>query len=130
MDGILLQGRLADLLQLRWSALLVRGLIAIALGRAVWSRPGFHLAVIVLVVRSLGVLDGVVTVWLAFQDRPQSSWGWMLLDGLLGIGVGLFALRGPSATAIGLLFLVGIWAVFRGILEIAVAISLRKELEG
>jgi uncharacterized membrane protein HdeD (DUF308 family) len=128
MDGI--QGRLSDLLQLRWSALLVRGLIAIAIGVLFWSRPASTLAVIVLAFGAWAFIDGIVTCWLAFQDRPQSSWGWMLLDGLLGIGVGLFAFFHPAATALGLLFLVGIWAVFRGIFEIAVAISLRKELEG
>jgi uncharacterized membrane protein HdeD (DUF308 family) len=128
MNGI--QGRLADVFQLRWSALLLRGLIAIGVGLLFWARPGATLGVLVLLFGAWAFIDGIVTCWLAFEDRPQSSWGWMLLDGLLGIAIGLFAFFRPAATAVGLLFLVGIWAVFRGIFEIAVAISLRKELEG
>jgi len=128
MDGI--QARLADLLSHRWTALLVRGLVAIGLGLLVWARPGISLSVFVIAFGIWALVDGIVTVWLAIEDRPQQSWGWMLLAGLLGIVVGLVALARPGATAIALLFLVGVWAVVRGIFEIAVAISLRKELEG
>jgi uncharacterized membrane protein HdeD (DUF308 family) len=54
----------------------------------------------------------------------------MLLAGVVGIVIGLMALARPGATALALLFLVATWAVARGIFEIAVAISLRKELQG
>jgi uncharacterized membrane protein HdeD (DUF308 family) len=128
MDGI--QGRLADLLQHRWSALLVRGLIAIGLGLLVWARPGISLSVFVIAFGIWALFDGIVTSWLAFEDRPQQSWGWMLFAGILGIVIGLLALARPGATAVSLLFLIAIWAVARGILEIVVAISLRRELEG
>lgn len=130
MDGILLQGRLADLLQHRWTALLGRGLIAIALGLLVWLRPGISLSLFVVVFGLWALLDGLVNCWLAFEDRPQPSWGWMLLDGLIGIAIGLLALSRPKSTAVALLFLIGIWAVARGVLEIVVAIALRKELKG
>jgi uncharacterized membrane protein HdeD (DUF308 family) len=76
------------------------------------------------------LLDGIVNCWLAFEDRPQASWGWMLLDGLIGVAIGLLALSRPKSTAIALLFLIGIWAVARGVLEIVVATALRKELKG
>lgn len=128
MDGI--QARLSDLLQHRWTALLVRGLIAIGLGVLVWSRPGISLSLFVIAFGVWALIDGIVTSWLAFEDRPQQSWGWMLLAGILGIVIGIVALARPGATAIALLFLIATWAVLRGILEIVVAISLRKELQG
>ena len=128
MDGI--QARLADLLTHRWSALLVRGLVAIGLGLLVWAKPGISLSVFVVAFGIWALVDGVVTVWLAIEDRPQQAWGWMLLAGLAGIVVGLVALSRPGATAVALLFLIGFWAVAHGIFEIAVAISLRKELQG
>lgn len=129
MDGIL-KGRLSDALQHRWTALLWRGIIAIALGLLVWSRPGISLKLLIVAFGLWALVDGIVAVWLAFEDRPQQSWGWMLLDGILGIVIGLIALARPGATALGLLFLIATWAVLRGILEIIVAISLRKELQG
>jgi uncharacterized membrane protein HdeD (DUF308 family) len=129
MDGIL-QGRLSDALQHRWTALLWRGIIAIALGLLVWSRPGISLKLMILAFGLWALIDGIVATWLAFEDRPQQSWGWMLLDGIIGIVIGLIALARPGATALALLFLIAIWAVLRGILEIVVAISLRKEVKG
>ena len=129
MDGIL-QARLADLLHHRWTALLGRGLIAIALGLLVWFRPGISLSVFIVLFGLWALIDGIVTCWLAIEDRPQQSWGWMLLDGLIGIVIGLLALARPKATALAILLLIGIWAVARGILEIVVAISLRRELKG
>jgi uncharacterized membrane protein HdeD (DUF308 family) len=128
MDGI--QARLADLLHHRWTALLVRGLIAIALGLLVWLRPGITLSLFVVFFGLWALIDGIVTAWLAFEDRPQRSWGWMLLDGVIGIVIGVVALARPHATALALLFLIGSWAILRGILEIVVAIALRRELKG
>ncbi|HEV8449563.1 MAG TPA: DUF308 domain-containing protein [Gemmatimonadaceae bacterium] len=128
MDGI--QARLSDSLQHRWTALLWRGIIAIAIGLLVWSRPGISLKLLILAFGLWALVDGLVNCWLAFEDRPEKSWGWMLLDGIIGIVIGLIALARPGATALGLLFLIATWAVLRGILEIVVAISLRKELAG
>ena len=128
MDGI--QGRLSDMLHHRWTALLWRGIIAIAIGLLVWTRPGISLKLLILAFGLWALVDGLVNCWLAFEDRPQQSWGWMLLDGVIGIVIGLIALARPGATALGLLFLIATWAVLRGILEIVVAISLRKELAG
>jgi len=128
MDGI--QARLADLLHHRWTALLGRGVIAILLGLLVWLRPGISLALFVVAFGLWALIDGIVTSWLAIEDRPQPSWGWMLLDGIIGIVIGIFALARPHTTALALLFLIGIWAILRGVLEIVVAIALRRELRG
>ena len=92
MDGI--QARLSDLLQHRWSALLLRGLVAIALGILVWSKPGISLSLFVVAFGVWALIDGVVTSWLAFEDRPQKAWGWMLFAGVIGIVIRLMALPG------------------------------------
>jgi uncharacterized membrane protein HdeD (DUF308 family) len=54
----------------------------------------------------------------------------MLLRGLLGIGVGILAFVEPGVVALALLFYIAIWAIATGVLEIAAAIRLRKEIEG
>ncbi len=128
MDGM--EPGLSNLLGHRWSALLLRGLVAIALGIVVWARPAIGLSVFVFLFGLWALIDGLVTCWLAIEDRPQPSWGWMLFDGLIGLAIGLFAIFRPAATALGLLFLVAVWAIARGVLEIVVAISLRRELKG
>jgi uncharacterized membrane protein HdeD (DUF308 family) len=46
------------------------------------------------------------------------------------VGAGIVAFVAPLATAVALLYLVALWAIVSGIVEIVVAIRLRKEIEG
>jgi uncharacterized membrane protein HdeD (DUF308 family) len=52
----------------------------------------------------------------------------LLLGGLLGIGIGVLTLLAPGVTALALLFYIAIWAIATGLLEIAAAIRLRREI--
>ena len=60
----------------------------------------------------------------------RSRWWSVLLFGLVGIGAGLIALFMPGITALALILVIAAWAVLRGVLEIAAAIRLRRELTG
>ena len=51
------------------------------------------------------------------------------MQGVLGIAVGIVTLVWPGITAIVLLALIAAWAFLTGIVEIAAAIRLRKEME-
>lgn len=54
----------------------------------------------------------------------------MLIDGLLGIAVGIIAFAWPGITALALLYLIAFWAIFTGVLEVIAAFRLRHEVEG
>ncbi|HEY2746093.1 MAG TPA: DUF308 domain-containing protein, partial [Polyangia bacterium] len=81
----------------------------------------------VLVFGVWAFIDGIDTLALAV-----SGWrSWQLfIVGLVGIGIGLLTFFRPGYTAIGLYTAVAAWAIARGILEIAVAIELRKQIKG
>jgi len=51
-----------------------------------------------------------------------------VLVGILGILTGVLTFDQPAAIALALVFVVGGWAIFTGILEIVAAVSLRKEI--
>ena len=53
-----------------------------------------------------------------------------MLEGLLGIGIAIITLFAPRVTAVALLFYIATWTLPMGVLEIVVAIRLRKEIEG
>jgi uncharacterized membrane protein HdeD (DUF308 family) len=127
MDGIV--GHLSATLTRSWWLLLLRGLVAIAFGILTWAQPGISLASLVLLFGAYCLADGILALWTAITgSRTHESWWLLLLEGLLGIGVGILTFMAPGITALVLLFYISIWAIATGVLEIAAAIRLRKEI--
>ena len=54
----------------------------------------------------------------------------IVLGGILGVGIGVYALFNPGVTAIALVLLIGAWSIVRGVAEVATAVQLRKMIEG
>jgi uncharacterized membrane protein HdeD (DUF308 family) len=126
----IVEKRLATILSRNWWVLLVRGLIAITFGVLTWMRPGISLAALVLVFGAYALTDGVLAIWAAFAGRKEHEhWVVMLLGGFIGVGVGLLSFMSPGITALAVLFYIAVWAIAKGVLEIAVAIRLRKEID-
>jgi len=129
MNG--LKERLASILTRSWWLLLLRGIAAIVFGVLTWFQPGLSLAVLVLLFGAYTMADGILGVWAAIAGRNDHEYWWvLLLGGLLGIGVGIITFLAPGVTALALLFYIAIWAIATGVLQIAAAIRLRKEITG
>jgi len=129
MNGI--ERRLAAILTRGWWRLLVRGLVAIAFGVFTWLRPGLSLAALVLVFGIYCTADGILGIWTAIAGRNDNDYWWvLLLAGIVGVGVGAVTFAAPGLTAVALLVYIAVWALVKGVLEIATAIRLRKEIKG
>jgi len=125
------ENRLAAILHRGWWLLLLRGIVAIAFGVITWLEPGISAAALVLLFGAFAFADGVLSTWTAIAGRADHEYWWLvLLRGLLGIGVGILAFVEPGVLALALLFYIAIWAIATGVLEIATAIRLRREIEG
>ena len=123
--------RLASILSRGWWLLLLRGLAAIAFGVLTWSQPGISLTVLILFFGAYSMADGILGIWTTVAGREHHDHWWvLLLEGLLGVGVGVLTFFAPGVTALALLFYIAIWAIGTGVLEIVAAIRLRKEIEG
>jgi uncharacterized membrane protein HdeD (DUF308 family) len=120
---------LAELLARHWWLLLLRGLVAIAFGVLAFAWPGITLASLVLVFAAFAFADGVFALIGALRGGGGEPWWLLVLEGLVGIGIGAVTVFAPAVTALALLFYVAIWAIATGVLEIASAIALRKEIE-
>ena len=121
----------ASLLSRAWWLLLLRGLVAILFGVLTWRQPGLSLVTLVWLFGLYALFEGILDAGTAlFGGRGQEHRWTLFLGGLLGIVIGLLTLASPGLTAFALLFYIAIWAIARGLLEIAAAIRLRKEIEG
>ena len=127
-----------DLLTRHWWLLVVRGVLGILFGILALVWPGATIAALVLLFGAYAIVDGVATLYAAITGREGADRGrrpasgghrvWLTIEGLLGIGAGLVAFFWPGITALVLLWVIAFWAILTGVMEVAAAIRLRKEL--
>ncbi|MGH3144444.1 MAG: HdeD family acid-resistance protein [Rubrobacter sp.] len=112
-----------------WWTLLLRGIAAVLFGLFAVVWPGLTLAVLVIVYGAYAVVDGVFTVIAGFRSVDGRRRALLLAEGILGVVAGLIALVWPSITAVILLYIIAFWAILGGLLRIATAILLRREIQ-
>jgi uncharacterized membrane protein HdeD (DUF308 family) len=114
-----------------WWMLLIRGVAAILFGIAVLLAPGIALLTLVYLWSAYALIDGIFAVITGFRRRETNrNWWVIVLEGVVSVIAGIAAFLYPGITALVLLFIIAAWAIITGILEIAAAIQLRKEIEG
>ena len=52
-----------------------------------------------------------------------------MAEGVLGVVAGLVTFFWPGMTALVLLYVIAAWAIFTGVLELVMAVALRREIE-
>jgi uncharacterized membrane protein HdeD (DUF308 family) len=114
-----------------WWILAVRGAAAVIFGLLALIWPQITLLALVLVFGAYAFIDGVFALVAAARGRQLAggSRGWLVFEGLLGIGAGIVALVWPGITALALLWVIAFWAVLTGVLEIVAAVRLRRVLD-
>jgi uncharacterized membrane protein HdeD (DUF308 family) len=122
---------LARILSRYWWMTLVRGVVWILFGIAIFAQPGISLVALTLTFGFFAFVDGIGNTVTAIGGRKEyENWWMLLLLGLVGIGIGVLTFMRPDATALGLLYYIAIWAIATGLLALVAAIHLRKEIEG
>jgi uncharacterized membrane protein HdeD (DUF308 family) len=112
-----------------WWVFLLRGIVALALGIAMPFYPGAALFAIAILFGAYAFVDGIFAIVAAVRmSHAGVSWPWLIVEGVLGIIVGLITFFAPFATAIGLAYLVGFWFIVTGVLSIATGVRLRGHL--
>ena len=119
-----------DALVHNWWAILIRGLLGVALGIVMFIWPALSLAALVLFFGVYAFIEGVFALVSAVRGRTGAAPRWAtVLRGLLGVGVGVVTLLWPGMTLIALLAVIAVWALVGGVLEVAAAGRLRREIQ-
>jgi uncharacterized membrane protein HdeD (DUF308 family) len=112
-----------------WWVLAARGGTAIAFGTMVMAWPAVTALALAILFGLYALSDGIVAAVAAFQAPPDARPA-LVAEAVLGIVFGIVSLAWPSATVLVITILVGFWAIITGVGEIAIAIRVRKEIEG
>jgi uncharacterized membrane protein HdeD (DUF308 family) len=114
-----------------WWALALRGIVAILFGIAAFMLPGLILWALVALFGAYALVDGILSVIESYRrDVRGERWLALLFEGLVGIAIGVLTFFWPKLTAMGLIFLIALWATVTGALEVITAVRLRHEIRG
>jgi uncharacterized membrane protein HdeD (DUF308 family) len=122
---------LTSILSRYWWTTLLRGTAWIAFGLIVFTLPGVSLVALTILVGAFLLVDGVARIISGIGGHGTSEHWWvLLLTGAAGVVVGLLTFVDPAMTALALLLYLAVWAIATGLLEIVVAIQVRREITG
>jgi uncharacterized membrane protein HdeD (DUF308 family) len=115
-----------------WWSVALRGVLAVAFGVVAWIWPDITVHALVLLYGFYALVDGLLALaaLLVGGSLVRERRGWLIVEGVAGIAAGVIAFLWPGITALVLLYLIAAWAIATGVLEVAVAIWLRRELRG
>jgi len=114
-----------------WWTIVLRGCVAALFGLVAFLWPGATVAGLVLLFGVYSLVDGIAGVIIGIKNfGERDRWWATLIGGIVSLGAGLVALVLPGLTAVTLLTLIGLWAIARGVMDIAAAIRLRHVIDG
>ena len=108
-----------------WWAFVIRGLFGLLFGIGTMLWPDFTLQILLIFFGVYCFVDGITTIVMAFSEK---RW-WYILEGLVSIAAGVIVFAWPGITAVTVIWIIGFWAIVRGVWQIMAAIQLRKEID-
>jgi uncharacterized membrane protein HdeD (DUF308 family) len=119
-----------ELLARSWWMLALQGAMALTFGILALLWPGATLIVLVALFAAWALLGGAASVIAAIQHRKTDDGWWLVLVlGLVSLAAGVIAVLNPGITILVLVMVMGVNALITGVLEIVMAIRLRKQIE-
>jgi uncharacterized membrane protein HdeD (DUF308 family) len=111
-------------------AIALRGVAAILFGFLALRLPFEALLALTILFGAFAIVDGILSIVAAVRaGREHQPVGPLAVEGLLGLVAGILALVWPGIGALSLLILIAVWAMVVGCWKMAIAISLRKEID-
>jgi len=110
-----------------WWVLLLGGLLGIGVGVLTFSAPGVTALALLFYIAIWAIATGVLQIVAAIRLRKEMEGEWMLiLGGLASVTFGVILTAQPGAGALGVLWLIGTYAVVFGALLVLLALKVRS----
>jgi uncharacterized membrane protein HdeD (DUF308 family) len=126
-EGIMATG-IGTMVRRAWWSLVIRGLLAIAVGIFIFARPLASVAALALVIAIWAIVQGVVDIVHAIGLRGVvQHWGLPLLGGIVSVGFGVAALYYYPALSLGFMVVwTSWWLVLLGAVGTWIAVQERR----
>ena len=113
----------------RWWAMLLEGMAGVVIGLLTFFWPNITALVLLYSIAAWALITGIFEIVVAIQLRRVITGEWMLiLGGLLSIIFGILLFVFPALGAVSVIWMIGIYAIVFGILEIVFAYRLHALL--
>ncbi len=112
-----------------WWVLLIRGLCGILFGFLAITWPHITLFVLALMFGAYVGAAGLLEIAAAMRGNTQEPRWWLALAGIVAVLARLATFLAPGITALMLLYVISVWAIIHGMIEIIGAIQLRKFID-
>jgi uncharacterized membrane protein HdeD (DUF308 family) len=110
-----------------WGMGLLAGILGIGIGIAAFAMPGTVALSLLLVIAVWAIIRGVAEIITAIRLRKDIDGEWLLiLAGVASVVFGVLLIARPGAGILTLLWLIGGYAIFFGILLVLLAFKVRS----
>ena len=110
----------------RWAHVL-QGVVGIAAGVLTFMWPAISALVLILFIGAWAIITGIFEIAAAIRLRQVITGEWMLvLSGIVSILFGILVFAFPLAGAVGISWILGVYAMTAGIILVSLGVKLRK----
>ena len=109
-----------------WYWTVIRGVLAVVFGVVALVAPISTAVSLAVVVAVFAIVDGLFEIVDGIRHRSTGGAGLRILQGVLTLAFGVVLVVWPAITALAIVWTIGLWAVVVGIIQVVVALSLRK----
>jgi len=119
-----------DTLGRNWWTFAVRGVVALALGAAIFAWPRISVGILIVLFGAYALDEAIFAFVGAVRASRRDERAWpLMLEGVLGLAVGVSAFLAPAAVARVLFMVIAGWAIFTGVVEVGAARRLRRVIK-
>ena len=112
-----------DAIKKVWPIMILRGVLSIIFGLLIMYYPILSLGLLMIFFGAYLLVAGLFSTYYGITNRQKDPhWQLQLAEGILSIIIGLAVLITPSISEIMLLYMIALWAIFSGCIQIWMAI--------